>query len=461
MDVNGTASTSITENRKRKKSFMVRSQARNMAKHILLKCEEEKRLNKYTFTVNQALDRAAYYTGLSKRVLSNIKKEPVDAQGCLKSPSKKGRNYTRKNILNVDNFDRQVLHRCIEEFYLSKKTVPTCKKLLSALREKINFPWGVTSLRGLLKRMGYKWQKCQSRRRILIERTKVLHARSVYLSKILQFRESDRQIFFLDETWIDNNLTFKKCWRDDNINANITDKSSSNQLILVHAGSSSGFLNGAKLLFEAGPATGDYHGQMGVNFEKWAKEMLLPNLPTNSVVVMDNMPYHSLQDNKPSKSSTKQAKIDWLARNNVQADLSMRKDYLCDLVDLHKSPENTFKMDELLKRHGHDVLQLPPYMCDLNPIQLALAKVKRLVREQNVTSDFSLARLKEVTEQAIMQVTQADWRRYDDHVLVLEELYWQRDGVMEDVIDSFVIEVRDESSTSNSSSSDFSESDSA
>ncbi|XP_047990121.1 uncharacterized protein LOC125229345 [Leguminivora glycinivorella] len=201
-------------------------------------------------------------------------------------------------------------------------------------------------------------------------------------------------------------------------------------------------------------------------FASFCKEVMAQkkaqSLPPNSVVVMDNAPYHSVQENKlPPKSSTKQDKIDWLTRNNIMADITMRKDHLCDLIELHKAPENTFKMDKLIKRHGHDVLRLPPYMCDLNPIELAWAKVKRLVRENNVTSDFSLARLKEVTEYAIMQVTQADWCGYDDHVIVLEEHYWQRDGVMEDVIDSFIIEVReDTSSSTNSSSSNIFESDS-
>ncbi|XP_022818635.1 uncharacterized protein LOC111351097 [Spodoptera litura] len=191
--------------------------------------------------------------------------------------------------------------------------------------------------------------------------------------------------------------------------------------------------------------------------------MLLPNLPSNSVVVMDNAPYHSVQENKvPTKSSTKQVMLDWLTKNKVQASFSMRKVELYDLIQQNRTPEKTFKMDELIKGHGHDVLRLPPYMCDLNPIELAWAKVKRLVREHNITSDFSLVRLKEVTENAITQVTTADWCGYDKHVLALEEHYWKKDGLMEDVVDSFIIEVREESddSTSNSSSTDNSDFDS-
>lgn len=82
------------------------------------------------------------------------------------------------------------------------------------------------------------------------------------------------------------------------IDAVLTDTSSTNRLIPVHVGSRGEFLNGAKLLFKASTTSGDYHGQMNsVNFEKWPTfqtDMLIPNLPQNSVVVIDNAPYHSV-----------------------------------------------------------------------------------------------------------------------------------------------------------------------
>ena len=39
---------------------------------------------------------------------------------------------------------------------------------------------------------------------------------------------------------------------------------------------------------------GDYHGEMSsATFEEWWNEKLLPNIPSNSLIVMDNAPYHS------------------------------------------------------------------------------------------------------------------------------------------------------------------------
>lgn len=443
-----------------KKRAFIHRQAREMAKNVLDMCVEEKQNKNLTFNLNNVFDRASRYTGLSKRTLAAIQNE--SKKGPLCSPSKKKRPCFKKKNLNVDDFDRSVIHRTIEEFYITKKIVPTCIKLLAAIREKIEFPWEVTSLRKLLKDMGYKWLKCHNKRRILVERPAVVYARSNYLRKIRQYRQDDQNIFFLDETWIDNNLTFKKCWRNEMIDAVLTDTSSTNRLILVHAGSRGGFLNGAKLLFKAGTTSGDYHGQMNsVNFEKWAADMLIPNLPQNSVVVMDNAPYHSVQENKvPTKSSTKPLMLEWLTKNNVKASITMRKDELFHLVQLHKPIEKSFKIDEFIRSHGHVVVRLPPYMCDLNPIELAWAKVKRIVRHHNVSSDLSLKRLKEVTELAISQVTEEDWRGFDDHVIILEENYWQRDGLIEDTIDRFVIEISDgEDSDTDSTISAISESD--
>jgi hypothetical protein len=53
------------------------------------------------------------------------------------------------------------------------------------------------------------------------------------------------------------------------------------------------------LVYTAGAATGDYHGQMsGTDFGKWVHYMLAPNMPGASVTVFDNAPYHSVQVDK-------------------------------------------------------------------------------------------------------------------------------------------------------------------
>jgi hypothetical protein len=42
-------------------------------------------------------------------------------------------------------------------------------------------------------------------------------------------------------------------------------------------GGSGGFVEGCELVYKAGKATGDYHGQMNSdNFEKWVNEKVIP-----------------------------------------------------------------------------------------------------------------------------------------------------------------------------------------
>jgi transposase len=51
-------------------------------------------------------------------------------------------------------------------------------------------------------------------------------------------------------------------------------------------------------------------------------------------------------------------------------------------------------------------------MCELNAIELAWAKVKHLIRENNIASDLPLKVLEEKTRAAVGQVMAEDWAGY-------------------------------------------------
>jgi len=57
-------------------------------------------------------------------------------------------------------------------------------------------------------------------------------------------------------------------------------------------------------------AAADYHFDMDSKiFEEWFEKTLIPGHPTNSVIVIDNAPYHSRQATKIPCSSTKKSEI--------------------------------------------------------------------------------------------------------------------------------------------------------
>ena len=73
------------------------------------------------------------------------------------------------------------------------------------------------------------------------------------------------------------------------------------RLIIINAITKSGWISGSKLVFKSTRKTGDYHGQMNWDlFKKWFTEMLLPNIPENCLIIMDNAPYHNtLSEHSP------------------------------------------------------------------------------------------------------------------------------------------------------------------
>lgn len=54
----------------------------------------------------------------------------------------------------------------------------------------------------------------------------------------------------------------------------------------------------------------------------------------------------------------------------------MIKAEMLQIVSHGKSKYQTLAVDELAAKHGITILRLPPYHCELNPIELVWAQVK-------------------------------------------------------------------------------------
>ena len=69
--------------------------------------------------------------------------------------------------------------------------------------------------------------------------------------------------------------------------------------MILHAGTSNGFVNGALFSARNDGQAADYHSNMTADkFERWFELQLLPNIAANSVIIMDNASYHSRQSEK-------------------------------------------------------------------------------------------------------------------------------------------------------------------
>ncbi|XP_072933654.1 uncharacterized protein [Epargyreus clarus] len=192
------------------------------------------------------------------------------------------------------------------------------------------------------------------------------------------------------------------------------------------------------------------------NFVKWLNEKLLPNLPPNGIVVIDNAPYHSTQSEKiPCQSSLKNEMQTWLTKNNINFDARMTKPELYQIIKVNK-PAKKYVVDELLRSHGHEVVRLPPYHCDLNPIEYIWNLVKQRVADKNI--DQSERQIEQLTREAIQSITAADWRKEVNHVRRLEEEYWAKDRLQEMREREFVISLGGEESSDSETEEDESDS---
>lgn len=78
----------------------------------------------------------------------------------------------------------------------------------------------------------------------------------------------------------------------------------------------------------------------------------------------------------------------------------MLKYQLLDIAKQHKTQYNKYVVDEMARAQNKTVLRLPPYHCELKPIELIWADAKSFVAKHNTT--FKLPDVKDLFNHALM-----------------------------------------------------------
>ena len=285
--------------------------------------------------------------------------------------------------------------------------------------------------------------------------------RHAYLRKIRKFRHQGRNIVYLDETWLNTNHVIKGDWLDvPSTSMSVFEphckgshrkvpSGKGTRLIILDVGSSQqGLIPGCGLIFESKTSSSDYHDEMNKeHFTEWFKDTLLPRLPPQSVIVMDNAPYHSHLDpdsRVPNTNSKKSEISAWLDKNNVHYDKKMKKTDLLGLVKQNK-PRPKYVIDALAAAHGHEILRLPPYHCELNPIEMVWGQLKAYVARRNSTCKKTDTI--KLFEEAKSHFTVECWAKFETHVVrEYEEKLWQIDGLRDEGVSPLVINVTNDDS---------------
>lgn len=219
------------------------------------------------------------------------------------------------------------------------------------------------------------------------------------------------------------------------------------RLVVSHIGSEEGFVDDGLLVFEAKKGLDDYHKEMNAEkYEDWLKN-IIPKLKDNSVLVIDNAPYHTRKLELLPTSNWRKGQIqDWLKSKNINYEETMLKCELLEITRKHKKAYEKYVVDEMAAERGVTILRLPPYHCELNPIELVWAQVKGHVAKNNKT--FKLNEVRSLFEEGLRQVTPQRWKDCITHVIKVEDKMCQLGHIVDGITDRFIIEVGDDSEDS-------------
>jgi hypothetical protein len=134
--------------------------------------------------------------------------------------------------------------------------------------------------------------------------------------------------------------------------------------------------------------------------------------------------------------------------HNIPFGEDLLKKDLMDIVDSERSKYDGYKTDDMDNAMGHSVLRLPPYHCELNPVELVWAQIKHTVSVNN--TQFKTNLMDKLTHEGFDRVTIEKQRNYVQHVKEIKAKMWTADEI-QDNIDPLIINLGDDSSSAESS----------
>ncbi|MPC75338.1 hypothetical protein E2C01_069724 [Portunus trituberculatus] len=140
---------------------------------------EEKANRGPIIEASKAIERTAKAPKFSKRTIMRICSQlhkaamtQVELDTLEFSSPKKKQHKTP--VINIDDFDIQVVRRTVLSFY-ERKELPTLQKIQEELKENISFSGCIKSLRKILKKIGFIYGKVDGQK-FLMERNDIANA---------------------------------------------------------------------------------------------------------------------------------------------------------------------------------------------------------------------------------------------------------------------------------------------
>jgi transposase len=390
---------------------------------LVKKYFDAKKLKPMEPSVKRTADALGIGVATVKRIMADYNRDPDLLDGAAKTRGRPEHAVSTTHQEAVRSYIRSANQ---QGQYITLSDIADFLKERSTEEE----PFHIATLARTLNRWGFEFGK-GTRSQHLKEKDHVIAARQRYLRKKRDNRVSDgetiRPEVYLDESYVNKNHSNDFIWYSGEDGPWVQKPTGKGErLIIINAITKSGWVPGAKLVLKSTKKTGDYHGQMNWDlFKKWFVEMLLENIPANSLIIMDNAPYHNtLSEHSPPTPLCSKKKItEWLEQNRIYC----RQDCLKpELVEILKklAPQSTYAIDEIARSYGHEVIRTPPYHPELQPIETCWGVVKNHIARN---SDFTMKNLLEQLDAGFAKVTDKTCAEIIKNVRKIEDDFWTED----------------------------------
>jgi transposase len=381
--------------------------------------------------IDSSSQMAADALGISlatvNRVIATYNKDPDSIK---ELPQVRGRPDYSINV----SF-QEAVRTCIRRANIEGRHI-TLETIRSFLYDKSpGESFHISTLARTLDRWGFEFGK-GIRTQHLKEKYHVIVARQRYLRRMRRNRlpnseNTIRSEVYLDESYINKNHSNDFVWYSNEDGPWIQKPTGKGErLIIMNAITKDGWVQNGKVVFKSTRKTGDYHGQMNWDiFMKWFIDKLLANIPDNSIIVMDNAAYHNVlaDHSAPTPTCAKKKIQTWLEANKIPC----RDDCLkVELVEILKkiAPEPTYAIDEIARKHGHEVVRTPPYHPELQPIEICWGILKN---EVGRNCNFTMDNLKLQLEKAFDVITAETCQKIIKKIRTVEDMFWIEDAQMD------------------------------
>ncbi len=382
-------------------------------------------------SVQMVSDALEFGLGTVNRIMSAYNKNPNSLND---TPQPKGRPARAIDVSQQEIVRGYIRAANLEGLHITLETIRDYLKEVSL--DQSDELFHISTLARTLDRWGFEFGK-GTRTQHLKEKDYVVAARHRYLRKMRDNRlkgsmeETIRPEIYLDETYVNKNHSNDFVWYSGDDGPWIQKPTGNGErLIIINAISKNGWVKNAKLVFKSTRKTGDYHGQMnGELFQKWFTEKLIPNLPEESSIILDNASYHNVlsEISAPISLSSKQRIADWLEANKFHCNRDCLKVELVEILN-KIAPEPTYVIDEIAQRHGHRIIRTPPYHPELQPIEICWGVLKNEVARN---CNFTMANLEKQLENAFSNVTEETCSKIIIKIKNVEDKFWDEDAKLD------------------------------